>query len=64
MTKIHEVQWRKSSRSAQANDACVELGSHNAEMLGVRDSKNPAGPVLALPWSSLLAAVKTDRIAR
>lgn len=60
MTKIHEVTWRKSTFSAQDTEACVELGNRG----WVRDSKNPAGPVLALPWSSLLAAVKTDRIAR
>ena len=54
-----DITWRKSTRSGDT--ACVELGS---ACRGVRDSKNPAGPVLMLPTTSLLAAVKTDRIAR
>jgi hypothetical protein len=39
--------WRKSSRSNNGNDACVELACTTE--LGadrIRDSKNPGGPVL------------------
>lgn len=53
------VTWRKSTRS-QTQGACVELANTGA----VRDSKNPAGPVLGLPWAGLVAAVKTDQITR
>lgn len=54
--------WRKSSYSqATENSNCVEL---SAALDAVRDSKNPAGPVLtvrALP--ALLDQVKADRFA-
>ncbi|HEX5401204.1 MAG TPA: DUF397 domain-containing protein [Pseudonocardiaceae bacterium] len=41
--------WRKSSRSGGGNgDNCVEI-TQLAEVVAVRDSKNPTGPTLA--WS-------------
>ena len=58
-----ELGWRKSSFSqANGNSNCVELAS---TVDAVRDSKNPAGPVLtvrALP--TLLAEIKTGRFDR
>lgn len=39
------VHWRKSSRSTGQGGECVEVGEFLGQML-VRDSKNPAGPVL------------------
>ena len=51
------MTWRKSSRSASHSN-CVELGSTGA----VRDSKNPAGPMLAADVSALVAAVKSGRL--
>jgi hypothetical protein len=38
--------WRKSSYSGGGNGACVEI-AFDAEIVGVRDSKNTAGPTLA-----------------
>lgn len=52
--------WRKSSYSSGNNGDCVELHPAGA----VRDSKNPSGPVLGLPWAGLVAAVKADLITR
>jgi hypothetical protein len=49
--------WRKSSRSADQTN-CVELANTGA----VRDSKNPAGPVLTADLRTLLSAIKTDRV--
>lgn len=47
------ARWRKSTRSGpEAN--CVELSPHGA----VRDSKNPAGPILRVDLGALLSAVK------
>jgi hypothetical protein len=57
-----ELAWRKSSRSGGGSDAdnsnCVELAAS-----AVRDSKNPAGPVLNLDVTALVAAVKAGQIA-
>jgi hypothetical protein len=39
--------FRKSSHSGQ-NAQCVEV-ARVSTMLGIRDSKNPVGPVLAVP---------------
>ena len=39
------AQWRKSSRSDQTTQ-CVEVATNLSGVIGVRDSKDPAGPVL------------------
>jgi hypothetical protein len=54
------TQWRKSSHSDTSGGQCVEVASL-AGRVGVRDSKNPAGPKIALPaagFRALLVAVK------
>jgi hypothetical protein len=45
--------WRKSSFSL-ANGDCVEVAV-TADAVAVRDSKNPAGPMLEFPASTLTA---------
>ena len=51
------ARWRKSSRSSGGGaEACVEL-AYVDSVTGVRDSKNPSGPVLTFPltdWSRFL----------
>jgi hypothetical protein len=52
------LEWIKSSRSGSGNENCVEL----ALAVGlVRDSKNPAGPTLAVDLARLIEAVQADR---
>ncbi|MEV0427271.1 DUF397 domain-containing protein [Micromonospora sp. NPDC050495] len=49
--------WRKSSHSGDEG-ACVEM-SRLARAVAVRDSKDPAGPVLVFPpaaWAAFTAA--------
>lgn len=52
--------WRKSTRSAGNNGACVELANVGA----VRDSKNPAGPALRVDLARLVAAARTGCLDR
>lgn len=53
------ARWRKSSRSGGSGD-CVELANTGL----VRDSKNPAGPTLAINLSELLKAAKAGYLER
>lgn len=45
-----KLVWRKSSCSGEGQ--CVEVASIEGVLAMVRDSKDPAGPVLAFPASS------------
>ncbi|MFE7871218.1 DUF397 domain-containing protein [Micromonospora humida] len=50
--------WRRSRRSG-SNDQCVEVATNLVGVVGVRDSKDPAGPVLTFPaysWRIFVAA--------
>ncbi|MEU8284324.1 DUF397 domain-containing protein [Micromonospora sp. NPDC048905] len=40
------ARWRKSSRSSGNGGACVEVADNLADVVGVRDSKDPSGPAL------------------
>ncbi|MEV6983440.1 DUF397 domain-containing protein [Sphaerisporangium sp. NPDC051017] len=53
--------WRKSSRSQGGNNNCVEVASGFAGTIAVRDSKEPAGPVLAVTpgaWREFVGGIK------
>jgi hypothetical protein len=52
----HDPEWIKSSYSTDEGPDCVEVAPTAAHIL-VRDSKNPAGPRLALAaatWTAFL----------
>lgn len=56
-----ETRWRKSSRSG-TETACVEV-AHTLD--AVRDSKNPAGPVLPVPaLTTFLHEIKSGQFDR
>ncbi|MEV4755703.1 DUF397 domain-containing protein [Micromonospora sp. NPDC049559] len=68
MTDFSGAVWRKSSRS---NDQglCVEVADNlvaTAGVVGVRDSKDPDGPVLTISpagWSAFVAATRSGTLA-
>ena len=51
------AQWRKSTRSDQGEN-CVEVW-RGPQVAAVRDSKNAAGPMLALSTTALTALLST-----
>jgi Domain of unknown function (DUF397) len=54
------IGWIKSSRSF-SNGNCVEAASLPDEGIGVRDSKDPGGPVLRFTsgeWNAFLAGAR------
>lgn len=59
-----EAAWQKSSRSGSNGGQCVEVAVA-PEVVRVRDSKEPAGPELAVrrgTFESFLRAVKSGRV--
>jgi hypothetical protein len=54
-----DLNWRKSTRSAEGGGNCVEIALISAGA-AIRDSKNPIGPQLRFPaarWQSFLTQV-------
>ncbi|RFS86555.1 DUF397 domain-containing protein [Actinomadura spongiicola] len=44
---MNEAQWRKSSRSNESGDACVEIAG-TLKTIAIRDSKDPDGANLIM----------------
>ncbi|MET8797345.1 DUF397 domain-containing protein [Nocardia sp. NPDC004568] len=60
------ARWFKSSHSAPDKD-CVEAAFLDGGMVGVRDSKNPAGPALVFApaeWDTFTATLRTGDLDR
>ena len=58
MEPLDTARWRKSSRSTSTAN-CVEVALAH-ETVGVRDSKNPDGPALAVStpaWQAFLTTL-------
>lgn len=54
------VVWHKSTRSS-GGDNCVEVSFADNGDVGVRDSKNPSGPVLeftSTEWAAFTGGVR------
>ncbi|MFJ6072625.1 DUF397 domain-containing protein [Streptomyces sp. NPDC093065] len=61
-TALSNVEWRKSSYSGSNGGECVEVAeSCPAGTVPVRDSKNPAGPVVTLGARAWQAFVNGPR---
>lgn len=67
-TELIGAAWRKSSHSGSGEGQCVEVAANLAPLgvgVGVRDSKDPAGPALLFTsgaWSSFVEAVKRGEL--
>lgn len=44
--ELNGARWRKSTRSSGNGGNCVEVADNLPDVVGVRDSKDPAGPAL------------------
>lgn len=66
MPDLTGAVWRKSSRSNNGGN-CVEVADNLSRLVGLRDSKDPTGPVLAFDpsaWSAFVQAVKGELPSR
>jgi uncharacterized protein DUF397 len=56
-----EPRWLKSSYSGNGGADCVEVARNLLDVVAVRDSKNPDGPVLIVSrgeWASFITRVR------
>ncbi|MGH3720303.1 MAG: DUF397 domain-containing protein [Pseudonocardiaceae bacterium] len=66
-TDVSGAAWRKSSRSIHGDGGqtdCVEVAELR-DRVAMRDSKDPAGPVLAFPrtqWRAFLGHVRASDV--
>lgn len=63
MPAIPMTSWRKCSRSGANSTDCVEVAFAEVEA-AIRDSKNPAGPILILTpgsWRAFTQQVAAER---
>ncbi|SCL19143.1 DUF397 domain-containing protein [Micromonospora inyonensis] len=63
MPDLKHANWRKSNRSGSGN--CVEVADNLPDIVGVRDSKDLAGPVLTFTpggWTTFIEGLKSRSI--
>lgn len=61
---MEQLTWRKSSRSGNGGDTCVEAARTPAGTIATRDSTRPDAPWLRFSpdaWRAFLADVKRGR---
>ena len=61
MAELSGAIWRKSTRSGNGGNSCVEVAKNLPDVVGVRDSKDRSGPALVFRpevWTAFLAGVK------
>ncbi|MEH1012292.1 DUF397 domain-containing protein [Micromonospora sp. CPCC 206060] len=63
MVDLTGAQWRKSTRSGGNGGECIEVADNLADVVAVRDSKDPAGPVLTFTpaaWATFIRSTTRD----
>ncbi|MCG5216112.1 DUF397 domain-containing protein [Streptosporangium sp. KLBMP 9127] len=58
---LSRAEWRKSTHSTPDGNNCVEVAQNIADIVAVRDSKNPDGAALMFTpgeWSAFIDGVK------
>jgi hypothetical protein len=61
MADLTGALWRKSTRSGDNGGNCVEVASNLPGVVAVRDSKDPAGPVLTFAlttWADFVCGAR------
>ncbi|GAA0504312.1 hypothetical protein Ade02nite_28340 [Paractinoplanes deccanensis] len=61
MADLSGAVWRKSARSDNGGNSCVEVAKNLPGVVGVRDSKDRSGPALAFghdAWVAFLDGVR------
>ncbi|MBY8859769.1 DUF397 domain-containing protein [Nocardia sp. CA2R105] len=61
---LSQAQWFKSSFSTASKD-CVEVAFLDGGLVGLRDSKNPAGPALVFApseWDAFAADINAGEL--
>ncbi|MGW3604370.1 DUF397 domain-containing protein [Micromonospora sp. NPDC005161] len=64
MPDLTGAVWRKSTRSNNGGD-CVEVADNLPGIVGLRDSKDPSGPMLTftpVAWATFVRATKADLV--
>ncbi|MFF3783536.1 DUF397 domain-containing protein [Streptomyces sp. NPDC001933] len=57
------ARWRRSSHSNTSGGDCLEVADGHQDLVPVRDSKRPEGPVLVIPasaWTPFVETVKAS----
>ncbi|MEU1644310.1 DUF397 domain-containing protein [Micromonospora zamorensis] len=65
MPDLTGAVWHKSSRSNNGGN-CVEVADNLPGIVGLRDSKDPSGPVLTFSpaaWATFVLAAKASTLS-
>lgn len=67
MADLSGADWRKSTRSDNGGNSCVEVAKNLPGVVGVRDSKDRSGPALTFgtdQWAAFVDGVKDGEFDR
>jgi hypothetical protein len=65
MIDLTGAVWRKSTRSGSSGGDCVDVADNLSDVVAVRDSKDPDGPVLTFApdvWRAFVSFVQQGKL--